>query len=390
MLANHSKWDYFGHYTVGDSEPIYHIKLAMERKKATKQEVKFNFHDQLFSTVTKLGEPKQSLLDLYVQRVHQLRNKYDHLVLMYSGGADSHNILKCFEYADVKLDEVVSFVDSSYNGKDSKVSAEIYQVAIPEITQYQAKYPDCRYRLIEVRDVQTKLFNDKNFKFDLYSDLGYHFVPVSILHVYGLHYIQEYHDLNNAGKKVGVIQGIEKPRLENINNRWSFYFNDWSSWFGQKHYFRDLATYDEFFYWTPELPELSVKQAHVATKYLDYLDQQNIHYDYRNNQMANVVVRKSGSHTNWEFINHIIYPFWKAGTFSMGKTFESYIVNARDNSLARISDEVIDDYRKGVIKTLLLARETGHGATPKGLSNSQDDKSIIGLRPLRSVRHFIE
>ena len=73
--------------------------------------------------------------------------------------------------------------------------------------------------------------------------------------------------------------------------------------------------------------------------------------------MANVVVRKSGSHTNWEFANHIIYPFWQPGTFSMGKTFESYIVNARDDSLAHINDGVIDDYRRGVIKTLLLAKE---------------------------------
>lgn len=390
MLAREDKWSQFGHYTVGNSEPIYHIKLALERKVASGHDVKFDFHDHLFSAVNSLGEPKQDLLDLYVQRVHQLRNKYDHLVLLYSGGADSHNILKCFEHADVKLDEIVSFVDSSYKSKDSKVSAEIYQVAIPEVKQYQENYPGCIYRLIEVRDVQTKLFRDKSFNFDLYQDLAYQLVPVSILHNYGLHYIQEFHDMNAAGKRVGVIQGIEKPRLECVNGRWSFYFNDWSSWFGQKHYFRDMSTYDEFFYWTPELPEIPIKQAYIAARYFDYLDQHNIHYEYRNNQMANVVIRKSGSYTNWEFANHIIYPFWRQGTFSVGKTFESYIVNARDNSLAGLDDEIIVNYRKGVVKTLMLAKQAGHHGTPKSLGNFDDNKTVIGIKPMRSARHFIE
>ena len=390
MFVKEDKWSQFGHYIVDGNDPIYHIKLALERKRASNCNVQFKFHDELFTAINALGEPKQDLLDLYVQRVHQLRNKYDHLVLMYSGGADSHNILKCFEYADVKLDEIVSFVDSSYKSKDSKVSSEIYQVAIPEVKQYQEKYPECKYRLLEIRDVQTKLFNDPEFKFDLYKDLAYQITPVSILHNHGLHYIQEYHDMNAAGKRVGVIQGIEKPRLECVDNRWSFYFNDWSSWFGQKHYFRDFATYDEFFYWTPELPEIPIKQAHVAARYFDYLDSQGTQYTYRDNEMANVVKRRSGSRTNWEYANHVIYPFWKTGTYSVGKTFESYIVNARDDSLARLSDELIITYKKAVVKTLMLAKQTGHHATPKILGNFADDKTVIGLKPMRSIRHFIE
>jgi hypothetical protein len=366
------------------------LKLALEKRKTTGGAVKFVFHDNVYQAANPLIEPKESLLALYVQRVQQLREKYDYLVLLYSGGADSHNILKCFEHSNTKLDEIVSFVDSGYKGQGSKISSEIYQVAIPEVQQYRVKFPECEYRLLEIRDIQTKLFNDADFKFDLYQDTTYHLVPFGIMHYYGLHYTEKYHKLHQAGKRVGVIQGIEKVRLSSINGRWSFHFNDWSSFFGQKHYFRDFATYDEFFYWSPDAPLLPIKQAHVSARYMDYLDSIGAEHNYRNNQMANVVVRKSGTKTNWEFANHIIYPFWQPGTFSTGKTFESYISNGRDDTLTRSNDELLRPYKHAVVKTLMLAKDTGHHLTPKGLSDSDDFNTVIGISPMRSINHFIE
>lgn len=391
MLLKEDKWSQFGHYTVGSSTaPIYHLKLALEQRAQTGESVHFNFHNELFAAANPAIEPSQSLLDLYCQRVQQLREKYDYLVLFYSGGADSHNILKCFEHTDTKLDEIVSFVDSSYRDKDSKISSEIYRVAVPEVAQYQQKYPECKYNLIEIRDVQTKLFNDSAFKFDLYQDTTYHLVPFGIMHYYGLYYEDRFHRMHEQGKRVGVIQGIDKIRLRHINGKWSFNFHDWSSYFGQKHYFRDFPTYDEFFYWSPELPSLVIKQAHVAAKYMDYLDSISADHPYRSNEMANVVTRKSGAKTNWEYANHIIYPFWNQGTFSTGKTFESYITNARDNTLTSSNDELLKSYKKAVVKTLMLAKATDHYLTPSILSGTDDMNTVIGVRPMVAMDHFIE
>jgi len=197
--------------------------------------------------------------------------------------------------------------------------------------------------------------------------------------------------LHNAGKRVGVIHGIDKVKLEVIDNRWCFCFNDWSSSFGQKHFFRDFPTYDEFFYWTPEMPQLTVKQAHVASRYFDYLDSIGAETKFRDNQLANVVVRKSGTVTNWDYANHAVYPFWKTGTFSTGKTFESFIANGRDDTLVRAGDELMRPYRRSVVKTLALAKQTGRHISPKGIrSDTTDGNSVIGLAPLRTVRHFIE
>lgn len=392
-LIKEDKWSQFGHYLVGnDPTPLYHPKLALEANRNNQGQVRFIFHDTVFEAANPKIEPTETLLDLYIQRVQQLREKYDYIVLLYSGGADSHNVLKCFEHADAKLDEIVSFVDSGYKSKDSKISSEIYRVALPEVIEYQKKYPECEYRLLEIRDIQQKLFADTAFKFDSYQDMSYHIIPFAVMHYYGLNYISKYRDLHNSGKRVCVLHGIDKLKLRSRppENKWHFYFDDFSSMFGQKHYFREYPIYDEFFYWTPEAPLITIKQAHIVSRYMDYLDSIKQETPYRANERVNTIWRKSGTITNWEYFNHIIYPFWQQGTFSTGKTFESRLSNARDDTLSRSPDEIMTIYKKGVAKTLVLAKQTGNQLTPNSLSNSPDNQTLIGLKSMEAASHYIE
>ena len=392
MFIKEDKWSAFGHYTVGsDPTPLYNLTLALEKNlHSPTNYVKFHFHDEVFKAAQPTVEPSESLLELYCQRVKQLREKYDYLVLFYSGGADSHNILKCFEHTDTKLDEIISFVDSSYKSKDSKISSEVYKVAIPEVEAYKDLYPDCKFTLIEIREIQEKLFRDTSFKFDLYQDAVYHIVPFSVMHFYALHYVDRFRDLHDQGKKVGVIQGIDKVKLEHSQGKWAFRFNDFSSHFGHKHYFRDFATYDEFFYWTPDLPQITIKQAHVTARYMDYLDSVSAETPYRNNQHSNVIRRKSGTKTNWEYANHIIYPFWQQGTFSTGKTFESFISNGRDDTLSRTHDEILRGYKSAMYKKLVLAKNANRHLTPSVLNGSDDKQSVIGMIPFATDLIYIE
>jgi len=395
-LIKEDKWSQFGHYLVGnDPVPLYHPILALEANRNNRGQVKFIFHDEVYAAANPKLEPTSSLLELYVERVRQLRAKYDYVVLMYSGGADSNNILKCFEHAGEQLDEIVSFVDSSYRNRDSRISSEVYRVALPEVTEYQKAHPECEYRLLEIRDIQTRLFNDSSFKFDAYQDLTYHMVPFSIMHYYGVNYIDKYRDLHNAGKRVCIIHGVDKVPLKlgqlGQDKKWVFRFNDFSSFFGHKHYFRDLPFYDEFFYWTPDLPQIVIKQAHVISRCLDYFDSTNFQTPYRTEQAQNILVRKSGERTSWEYINHILYPFWKQWTFSEGKHTGSRIVNTRDDTLAHSLDDVMKKYKNGIFKTLVLAKQTGQVETPKDqLMTSTDDKTLIGLKSIRTIDHYIE
>lgn len=389
MITTEDKWSHMGHYQIkGLSDPVYSMRIAHEHM-LQGREVYFNFNDRAFNLARPNIEPKWTLEELYSRRVEQLRKKYDYLVLLYSGGADSHNILKFFQHTDTKLDEIVSYDDSSYRGKNSPISSEVFGVALPEVQKHIDLYPDTIFRQIGLRDVQQKLFSDPNFKFDVYQDITYNMQPIGVKHAYGLCYVDHYKKLHDAGLKVGVIHGIDKPKLAvSPDNKWMMYFNDWSSQFGHKHYYRTYPFYDEFFYWTPDDPWIAIKQGHLVSKHLDYLDSINFNSDYRMDQRANVLPRKSGIGINWEWAHHVIYPYWTRDTYSAGKNAESFISSNRDPTLATSTDSLLDPYKKSVEAAMQLASKVSPFRV-KHITD-RDDDSIIGVAPFRSAYHLLE
>ena len=66
------------------------------------------FHDDAFSKYPWHIEPEASLDQLYDARARQLREKYDYVVLSYSGGSDTHNILESFIRQGLHIDEIVT------------------------------------------------------------------------------------------------------------------------------------------------------------------------------------------------------------------------------------------------------------------------------------------
>jgi hypothetical protein len=60
------------------------------------ESIRFDFNSDLFSTIDWSIEPSESLDKLYANRARQLREKYDYIVLVYSGGIDSHVALQSF------------------------------------------------------------------------------------------------------------------------------------------------------------------------------------------------------------------------------------------------------------------------------------------------------
>ena len=58
--------------------------------------VKFVYHDNVWKNFDRSVLGKVSLNQLYKERAQQLRDSYDYLILYYSGGADSHNVLMSF------------------------------------------------------------------------------------------------------------------------------------------------------------------------------------------------------------------------------------------------------------------------------------------------------
>jgi hypothetical protein len=67
--------------------------------------VRFIFNDDVFEKEDWTEEPTEDIYELYAQRAIQLRKDYDYLVLMYSGGIDSHVMLKTFLENSIQIEK---------------------------------------------------------------------------------------------------------------------------------------------------------------------------------------------------------------------------------------------------------------------------------------------
>ena len=128
-----------GIYRVGDLATYSKLE-AIELHVKTGIHPQWDFNDAVFSSYNWTKEPTESILELYRQRAQQLRDQYDYIVLCYSGGADSDNVLRSFVDNDIRIDEVVSMINVNATGdRDSWLNEEIYKTAMPSVSELQAK-----------------------------------------------------------------------------------------------------------------------------------------------------------------------------------------------------------------------------------------------------------
>jgi len=262
--------DRLGCYRVGDLK--FYSKLeAIEMHTRTGIHPHWDFNEAAFSSYDWSVEPQDSLLELYRQRAQQLRDKYDYIVLIYSGGADSETILQSFLYNDIKLDEVASYVNYAGTGsKTSFMNEEIFGNAIPRLERLKEKYTWLKHRVIEMRDLQIEHFKNEKIKFSWIYSMNTFFDSNCVAREELALKIKDWADIINQGKKLCLVWGFDKPRLLNENDRYSMRFIDiLDSGPTVKSFAGELPYSDELFYWSPDLPQIVIKQGHMVKNYLE-------------------------------------------------------------------------------------------------------------------------
>ncbi len=263
----------FGYYKVGNDIVFSKIE-ALELADRKNSPISWHYNDDVFDSIDWKIEPKFTLSEIYKLRAQQIRKSYDYIVLFYSGGADSHNMLESFLHADVKIDEIVSF--HSYDAdKDvsSEFNKEIFTTAVPYVKKCKTEGRldnNTPHRLVEMGDIISR-FN----KAVSWSNFSYYFnsSPTinNVARAFLREYIDEYKVLISQGKKVGFIWGHDKPRIMHTNGKFFLHFMDIfdncvSTWIQQNN---PAGWFDEMFYSTPDMPELIVKQAHTIKNFLN-------------------------------------------------------------------------------------------------------------------------
>jgi hypothetical protein len=321
--------DRLGCYRVGDLK--FYSKLeAIEYMQKTGVHLHWDFNEAVFSSYDWTQEPKENILDLYRERATQLRNQYDHIVLMYSGGSDSHTVLESFNNNNIHIDEVCSWIN--YEGsadKKSYLNEEIYETAIPQIGTLKEKFPHIVHTVLDI--THLTLDHMKTAGTDWIYLNNHFFGPNVIARTNIGMKVARWRDIISSGKRLCILWGKDKPRVHHIDGKFALRFidlvDDAASVFsmsGQQLY------NDEFFFWSPDCGKLLIKQAHLIKNYLSSVNFESLPYVSLAN--TGLSYRVSNGKTYWLDVNGsnaLVYPQWTNSSLVALKP-PSIIISSRD------------------------------------------------------------
>jgi hypothetical protein len=307
-----SRQDKFGFYQAGDFKSYSRFE-AVEKGALTGHRLHWNFNDEMYSSLDWTQEPKESLGELYRQRAQQLRDEYDYLVLWFSGGADSTNVLNSFIENDIKLDEVASYVNYEAT-KDSYswLNAEIYHVAAPVIDKAKLKQPRLQHTVVDISQSTLDYFLDQSAKFDWIYDVNTHISPNACGRDNIKLTVPQWRKLFNSGKKVGFIYGFDKPKLEVIDSKYYFKFKDFVDGAVNAECQRSNRSWEfnELFYWTPDMPKIPIKQSHIIKNYLKLNTEESSFCSNDHPEQSSIKIRTGEKHLKSSVLHTLIYPGW--------------------------------------------------------------------------------
>ena len=172
---------------------------------------RFYYYDREFERVNWTKEPIEDLWTLYSRRAQQIRDDYDYVILCYSGGHDSTQILEAFYYNNIHIDEILvvgAFSQDKFEGDDSNHNGDIYYNVYP--TLKKMNLPNTK---ITIKDY-TDYFVDPN-NFSLIKEYGDDFTLFlgSYTSVHNLFWYDLKKFLAPPDKNSCYIMGSDKPRL---------------------------------------------------------------------------------------------------------------------------------------------------------------------------------
>lgn len=353
--------DRFGCYRIGDLK--FYSKLeAIEWHKTTGIHPHWDFNEAVFDTYDWSKEPAESILELYRQRAQQLRDKYDYVIVMYSGGADSQTVLDSFVNNDIHVDEICTWQNyTATKDKDDYVNSEVFQVVLPAIQQLKTTHPWIRHRIIDLAQLTAEYYSQDQHKFSWIYQVNNMIGPNNAARQDLALRVKEWADIIHSGRKLCVVWGKDKLRLMHDNNRYSCRFLDLVSDAAASNSLSGQQVYsDELFFWTPDHPKIVIKQSHLLKTYMNsapnpamlpFVSLIKSDLAYKTFEGKKYWLSADGYHS-------VIYPQWRLDTFTYGKP-SSIVVSLRDTWFYKISpeDPIRHNYDIGLKKIFELLPE---------------------------------
>lgn len=335
--------DKFGYYRVGEYRTYSKVEAIELAHRQNQRWIDWHFNDLEFSAYDWTQEPTQSLSQLYAQRAQQIRDTYDYVVLFYSGGSDSTNMLDAFVDNGIAFDEIVTLgywdIDPDPN---SYFHSELVQVAWPRIEALKSQGLQFHHRHVDLGRTSVNILSDSSMTLDRPYLATTIFTTNHLSKSYIRETTPDYLRIIGSGRSLVFVFGHDKPRLFKVNDRYCVRFLDTvdhavpvrtqlqnRSW-----------EYDECFYQAPECCDLICKQAHVLLKFFRdnplIFDEKKYYTDATadssalNNFFGNayfstrpitqrISVSSGQPMTYRRMLNSLLYPTWDPNTHDAGK-----------------------------------------------------------------------
>jgi hypothetical protein len=311
-----------GYYKLGDKVYYGKVEALME---ATKTGIfpEWNFNREVYGKLDWTKQPNIPLKELYRMRAQQLRDKYDWIRIEASGGGDSTTAIYSFLHNGIHLDEVVfrypktgekNVTDDPFNTKCENTLSEWKYAAKPLLEWIATNHPKVKITVHDYSENMLKGETDETWvlKSKDYFQPGHAFKHDNI----GL--IDHRKDAD-TGKSICVLYGIDKPKMCIKDGRWYAYFMDLQANHSNSVVYEYTNITNEYFYWTPDLPELVLSQAHTIKSW----------FSLPQNQFLQFLVRwpnySVAQRTTYEqVVKPLIYPDYNPATFQTSKPTNSF------------------------------------------------------------------
>jgi len=349
-----------GYYTVGDKNFNYKLS-AMMYATQTRQDITWVFNNIEFESVDWRTRLDVDIRHLYRARAQQLRDKYDYLIVTWSGGADSTTVLNSFLDNNIKLDEVVIYWPFSnskgrYTPNTQDISAANmlsewdYSIK-PKLDQIKQQHPDLLITMLDICGNDTLKIRD-------YDDDA-----LIINHFSSLVGTERYYLLDDLiysrvkqHKNVATVYGVSPVDLALVDNWLGVCFSDGTLSPPHKTDYTNTGwpRHIEYFYWTPDFPEIIREQAHILLNYfnknplaLNCLDK----FTLTNRGLKMLSKKTSLDRETFRAIRKpLIYPDYNSTTFQVHKQQKIRTFVETYNWFWQIPDAVkfVDPWRSAV------------------------------------------
>lgn len=361
---NHSHWRVGGRI-------FYSKALAVEYASRSGLPMTYDFYNDFYDRLDWSVESSHSLEELYRARAEQLLSSYDRVILLLSGGSDSTAMVNTFVQNGLKPHEVVSY--ALLNGTINKNSITNLEVTLgASKTAKSVMEAGIPYRVINLWDN----IRNVNYDYKWFETADCRMSIDNLIKIEGLNNDKQIRGMIDSGKKVCIVNGLEKPRVFVHEGYFQTAHLDHplSGNFYARELSHDNGLYTERFFTTTDMPEIEIKQCHTIIKHYE-----NNVPDYQNVLIhtANFDVQKY-----YDTVNDILYPnLWKNSEyFTLGKAAGSEKYRHFERVMS--GHKIVEQYR-GLVRDFYRSIDSkkyiNNFIHPSGRMSSSEFTDLVGF-----------